>query len=276
MMHWSTPAAPHILGLSDPPTRGGTLRIRVAPAVRFGVGCLVGMLAFIPSHARAQQTVVGGVVVDSAGNPVSEAALAIIALHKATRTDDHGHFAFPPLPKGDSEVSVRRIGYEPIIVRFAVSGGPANSLRVVIAELPAVLEAITVSAAERHRRQRIEDFYWRRARGTGTYVTREEILTRRASVPSDVLRTAKGVRFVRTSSGGGIRFNTSTNTRVACVPMIWIDGQRDPGMELDEIPLNDIEGIELYNGPATTPAEFWQASGAQCGTIVVWIRLPGT
>jgi hypothetical protein len=46
-------------------------------------------------------------------------------------------------------------------------------------------------------------------------------------------------------------------------------------MEIDEIPLNDIEGIELYNGPSTTPAEFWQANGSQCGTIVVWSRLPG-
>jgi hypothetical protein len=46
-------------------------------------------------------------------------------------------------------------------------------------------------------------------------------------------------------------------------------------MEIDEIPLNDIEGIELYNGASTTPPEFWQANTAQCGTIVVWIRLPG-
>jgi hypothetical protein len=72
-----------------------------------------------------------------------------------------------------------------------VSGGPADSIHVVVAELPQVMEAVTVSAAERHRRQRIEDFYWRRARGIGTYFTRDEILARRASVPSDVLRTAK-------------------------------------------------------------------------------------
>jgi len=249
------------------------MRIRVAPAVRFGVGCLVGLLAAV-SGAGAQ-TIVRGVVVDSAGKPVSEVALAIVAIHQATRTDDQGHFVLPGVPKGDVEISVRRIGYEPLLVRFAVSGGPADSIRVVLAELPEVLDAVNVSAAERHRRQRIEDFYWRRARGIGTYFTREEILKRRASVPSDVLRTAKGVRFVRTSGGTGIRFNSATNTRVACIPMIWIDGQRAPGMEIDEIPLNDIEGIELYNGPATTPAEFWQASGAQCGTIVVWSRLPG-
>ena len=245
---------------------------RAAPIVRFGVACLVGVLAAAPPYARAQ-TIVRGVVVDSSGKPISEAALAIIAIHQATRTDDQGHFALPSVPKGDVEISVRRIGYEPLLVRFVVSGGPADSIRVVLAELPEVLDAVRVSAAERHRRQRIEDFYFRRARGLGTYFTREEILNRRASVPSDVLRTAKGIRVVRTSGGNGIRFNSATNAR--CIPMIWVDGQRAPGMEIDEISLNDIEGIELYNGPATTPAEFWQANTAQCGTIVVWTRLPG-
>jgi len=58
--------------------------------------------------------------------------------------------------------------------------------------------------------------------------------------------------------------------------MMWIDGQRAPGMEIDEIPLTDIEGIELYNGASTTPAEFSQTNSTQCGTIVIWTRLPGT
>jgi len=251
------------------------MRIRVAPTLRCAVGCLVGSLVLMPSHARAQGTIVRGVVVDSAGKPVSEVALGIVALHHATRTDERGHFVFPPIPKGDVEISVRRIGYEPQLVRFVVSCGPADSIRVVVAELPQVMEAVNVSVAERHRRQRIEDFYWRRARGIGTYFTREEIQSRRASVPSDVLRTAKGIRFVQTRSGTGIRFSSATNMRTPCAPMIWIDGQRAPGMEVDEIPLNDIEGIELYNGASTTPAEFWQANAVQCGTVVVWTRLPG-
>jgi hypothetical protein len=252
------------------------MRICVAPALRFGVGCLVGVLAAVPAAVRGQ-TVVRGVVVDSLGKPISEVALGIIAIHQATRTDDHGLFALPGVPKGPVDVSVRRIGYQPLLVRFVVSGAAADSIRVVMAELPEVLEAVTVSAAERHRRQRIEDFYWRRARGIGTYFTREEILSRRASVPSDILRTAKGIRFVRTAGGTGVRFNTApSNVRIGCAPMIWIDGQRAPGMEIDEIPLNDIEGIELYNGASTTPAEFWQANSVQCGTIVVWSRLPGT
>jgi hypothetical protein len=55
--------------------------------------------------------------------------------------------------------------------------------------------------------------------------------------------------------------------------MIWIDGQKVPGLEIDDIPLRDVEGMELYNGPATTPMQFSQAQSARnCGTIVVWSR----
>jgi len=250
------------------------MMIRIATALRIGGSCLVGSLVAVTGQAHAQ-TMVRGVVVDSSGKPVSEVALGIVELHQATRSDEQGHFVLPSVPKGEVNISVRRIGYEPLVVQFVVSGGPADSIRVVIAALPDVLEAVKISAEERRRRQRIEDFYWRRARGIGTYVTREEILARRASVPSDVLRTAKGIRVVRTANGTGIRFNSASTIR-GCTPMMWIDGQRAPGMEIDEIPLNDIEGIELYNGASTTPAEFAQTNSTQCGTIVIWTRLPGT
>ena len=74
----------------------------------------------------------------------------------------------------------------------------------------------------------------------------------------------------------GVRFDSAISARGGCIPTLWIDGQRAPGMEIDAIPLNDIEGIELYNGLSTTPAEFWQGNTPQCGTIVVWSRVPGT
>ena len=45
-------------------------------------------------------------------------------------------------------------------------------------------------------------------------------------------------------------------------------------MEVDEIPVNDIEGIELYRGPATTPSQFWQGNLTECGTVVIWSRMP--
>ena len=58
---------------------------------------------------------------------------------------------------------------------------------------------------------------------------------------------------------------------------IWLDGQEVRDMELDNIPVNDIEGMEIYSGPSTTPMQFSHGwSRTDCGAIVIWTRIPGS
>jgi len=39
---------------------------------------------------------------------------------------------------------------------------------------------------------------------------------------------------------------------------------------------SDIEALEFYSGPATTPPQFTnRAFSHTCGVIVIWTRLPG-
>jgi outer membrane receptor for monomeric catechols len=123
----------------------------------------------------------------------------------------------------------------------------------------------------------IEDFYRRRAKGIGgTYFTRADIEARHAARLSDVLRDAPGVRFVRTRDGAGVRFDSPANFRQNCLPQYFVDGQRVTNVEVDDFPLRDIEGIELYNGPSSTPMQFSQGAVTSCGTVVIWSRVPGT
>lgn len=229
----------------------------------------------------AQQSLLRGVVTDSAGDPITDAAVAIIALHQATRTDDAGRFSFARLPIAELQVSVRRLGYEPKTVKVMMTAAPADSIKLTLTELPEVLSEISVSVQERHRRQGIEDFYWRRARGIGTFFTKEDIRARNVSAPSDMMRSTAGIRFVRAAGGGkGIRFTSaagSNGRRGDCMPTIWLDGQRAVGLEIDDLSANDIEGIELYQSLASTPAQFSHGGGTtSCGSIVVWSRVPGT
>jgi hypothetical protein len=57
--------------------------------------------------------------------------------------------------------------------------------------------------------------------------------------------------------------------------MLWLDGQQAPGMSLDAISATDVEGIELYQSIATTPAAFRRGNQQQeCGTIVIWTKRP--
>jgi hypothetical protein len=153
-----------------------------------------------------------------------------------------------------------------------------DPLLVTLKAQPAMLAAVSVSASEVRRRQGIEDFHQRRIRGLGSFVTREEILARGATRPSDLLRSKPGVRIVRIRGGGqGLRFISAATFRRDCMPLIWLDGQRAPGMEIDELMASDLEGIELYAGPSTTPMQFSHAqTSSTCGTIVVWSRSPGS
>ena len=163
----------------------------------------------------------------------------------------------------------------PRTIKVTLTAAAADSLTVKLTELAEVLSAMAVSAPEAHRRQGIEDFYWRQARGIGTFVTKDQIRARNVSALSDMLRSTPGVRFVRAGGGKGIRF-ISTSNRRECVPMIWLDGQRAVGLELDDVSANDVEGMELYQSLASTPPQFSRGGGTPCGTIVVWSRVPGT
>ncbi|MEP6494413.1 MAG: carboxypeptidase regulatory-like domain-containing protein [bacterium] len=224
----------------------------------------------------AQPGVLRGVVTDSSGDPIADVAVSIVALHQATRTNEVGRFTLARLPLGEAEISVRRLGYEPRMVKITIATD-VDSIKLKLTELPEVLSAIATSAPEQHRRQGVEDFYWRRARGIGTFFTKEDILARRASAPSDLLRSTPGLRFVRAGGGKGVRFTSPGNGRRDCMPTIWVDGQRAPGMELDDLSPSDIEGLELYQSLASTPAQFYHGGNSTpCGTIVVWSRLPGT
>lgn len=237
------------------------------------------LLLSVGSFAEAQRAGwVRGYVRDSAGAPVPQADVAVVAVHQLTRAADDGYFALRNIPAGDVVLSVRRLGYTPQSIAVTVPPGGLDSVIVVMVVQPTILDAVEVSESDMRRRQAIEGFYRRRARGIGSYVTREEIEARHAMRVSDAMMHLPGVRFVRLNGGNGVRFVSSAIQRRDCKPQIWVDGNRAEGLELDDLTVVDIEGIEIYQGPATTPMEFSQVAGAamSCGVIVIWTKVPGT
>lgn len=252
---------------------GENLRLVPGLSLRATTICLVSIASLASARADAQKRALRGIVADSAGKPIPRADVSIASLRLLTQTDDSGRFVLDGISRDSVEVSVRRLSYEPRAILVATA--TAEVLQVVLKPHPALLSAVNVNAGEWRRREMIEEFYRRRIKGVGQYITREEIENRWGGAPSDLFRTVPGIRFIRTASGRGIRFPTTSIRARDCPPMIWIDGQKAPGMEIDDVPLADVEGIEIYGGPSTTPLQFSQAQTANtCGTIVVWSRPP--
>lgn len=222
--------------------------------------------------ARAQDGVVRGRVADSAGVSIPDADVAIVAIHALSRTDAQGRFAISKVAPGEYEISIRRLGYKATTVK-AVVGDIAYSYDVVLFAQAATIGGVEVTA-DMKLRLGIEDFYRRRARGIGgMFFTRNEIAQRNAHRSTDVLRNSPGIRIVSGRGGTGVRFSGKRQ----CTPALWLDGQEVRDMELDNIPVSDIEGMEIYTGPASTPMQFSHGwSRTDCGAIVVWTRIPGT
>jgi hypothetical protein len=253
------------------------MMIRELRFLAFGLFVAVGSTA---RTSAAQSGVLRGVVVDSAdGSLLENVGILVDSLKKVARTDSKGRFTLTKMPAGQVELAIRRLGYKPQHQTIVLSGGVNDSVKVVLVAQPEVLSAIAVDEVERRHRQGIEEFYVRRAEGIGTFITRDQLEELRSTQPTDALRMVPGVQLGRARNGERtVRFTgtTSINHR-DCPPSLWLDGQRVPNMELDQIPAQDIEGIELYRGASTTPAQFWQGNTntTLCGTIVVWSRSPG-
>ena len=155
--------------------------------------------------AGGQPGVLRGVVADSSGAPIPGADVAIVALHRLAQTDARGRFSFAALPRRRH----RAVGAPTRLCaasrsRRRGSRRRGDSTVVTLTELPDVLPGVTASG--QRARLAIEQFYQRRARGIGTFFTRDEIVDRHAVTISDVLRMAPGVQVVRTAAGDGIRF----------------------------------------------------------------------
>lgn len=236
------------------------------------LGIIVLLLVSAARGAAAQGGRLVGVVTADSGGPVGGVTISAVKLGRHAVTDDSGVFVFTGLPMGRHALSFRRLGYEPQDVSVSVSW-VLDSLHVRMISHAHELAGVAVGASTARQRHNIQAFYERVERGIGTYVTRADILARKPTSTTDMVRTAPGIRVTSSRGGDGVRFTTSALFRSECIPTMWLDGQRAPGMELGDVPVSDVEGIELYNGPSTTPLQFSQGpTSPACGVVVVWTR----
>jgi hypothetical protein len=226
-------------------------------------------------HAQARSAAIVGWIRDSTGRAVDRADVEIEAMHAVGRTDSTGHFALRGLDAGSATVRIRRLGYEPQSFDFVLHAATVDTVAVTMEVNTPVLDAVRTNASIDHRRTALEGFYRRKAAASGIFITRQDIERRNTNVLSETLREVPGVRVVRAGSRSGLRFDSSNTKPFDCPPQYWVDGRRVSGAEIDDFPATDIEAMELYRGPSTTPTQFAEGVRISCGAVVIWTRIPG-
>jgi hypothetical protein len=223
------------------------------------------------ASAPAATASLRGSVRDSAGAPIPFAYVSVADTRGIA--DSSGRFQLVNLIPGATSVLVRRLGFTPRRVAITLAEGRADSLHLVLTSIPFELEGIRTEAATFGR---MADFERHRVNGQGIYLDREELEKRRTPSLSEVLRRMPGVRVATDRSGRTLVRMGRASWGRDCPPEFWIDGVRAQFLGVDDVPVSDIEALEVYRGPSGLPPEFnARFTNAECGAVIIWTRVPG-
>jgi carboxypeptidase family protein/TonB-dependent receptor-like protein len=236
------------------------------------------LLPALASLASAQSVgAISGTIRDSAGTPIRGVEVVLLQRPGAVYSDSLGVFRFGNVPAGKRALHFRRLGFEPKSMDADVDRGQTLALSVTLDPFAAEIEGMTVEEMAR-RRQLLSDFYDRKSRGFGHFITRDEIEKRNPQNLSDMMRMVPGAQVIPVAGTGmsTLRFNRAQIGR-DCPPQYWVDGVKAYNFNIDDVVPSDVEGIEIYPGAATVPPQYNTREGTTiCGVVLIWTRVPGT
>ncbi len=225
----------------------------------------------VPVTADTQpKGAIAGTVRDSAGAPVPGARVETGPKSWAM-TDSAGGFALHNLPVGPVVITVRRIGFAPLVTYWDL--GPFTlTLDLRIRAFPTLLPTVYAQAQPEPFDARLAGFNARRASKLGFFITRAQIDSLGTFRMTDVLTRIPGVRVftMRASLGTSV---TLAGSR--CPPLVMVDGFPASlgSFDLNMIDLSTVEGIEVYLHGSSVPAELAGPYGMEaCGVIGIWSR----
>ena len=241
-------------------------------ALRF----LVPAIALVAASLEGQDVrsvavtdpVVSGIVKDAGGVPIPDVEVGIIRgerLQQYVTTAADGKFLLTGVVAGVVPLRIRRLGYAIQFLDVDSRTPAASTVEIVLKTVANELDEVTVAAGE----GRLRGFYDRRQQRAsfGRFLEQDEIQRHGARYSSDLFRSVPGIA-VGSGSGGG-----NTIRIRGCQPMVWMDGQRVFGAELDEVVQpGEIAAIEFYPSNAGVPAQFMERGNRLCGAVLVWTK----
>lgn len=235
------------------------------------------------------RAVLRGKVVEQATGSAVPAARVVVDDRYVAEADWAGRFLLEELDPGEHLVRVERLGYAPseILATF----GDSLYLIVELREREQELPVIIVKGKSRSPLvvpERMRPFYRRRDHGPGggRLLDRDELEELGSPTLVDLLRRLPGTRIIHAgaamedylATGGAPGPHALTHAPQPCYAQIFVNGSRmfaqghgtPPNLNLFDV--NDLEAVEYYSQPSSTPVEF-RTLDSDCGTLVLWTRL---
>lgn len=248
---------------------------------------LLFALVFLPCRLPAQSSatptpssITGGRLLGvfdiDGGAPIEGAEVFDARSGLTATTSATGTVTLTFLANGESILRVRKIGYAAQFI--AVFASPKDTASVTVAlrritDLPAVRITERSSAAL----GQLSGFQRRRAEGNGHFIDEAELREADGSLLADVLARIPGVIIERSARSSYLRSARSADLKSACYPDVFLNevllspaGRK--AVDLSDLLVSDLGGIEFYPGGASAPAEF-NRTGSGCGILLLWSRV---
>ena len=278
--------------------------------LRFRPALMLLALSAMLTPSLGAQTV-RGIVVDAAtGAPVEGAGLWVLdadgrPLGTGALSGDSGTFAVQLQRPGAYRLRIARLGYAALTTdSLVLAQGEVVALRIALEQRAVSLGAVQITErTSLPGTGMLDGFEYRRLRGIGRFITRADIEQRAPIVFLDLIAGVPGVRIIPVAHGRHVvKMNRSApmlrrasqrldpNEVLSeeadiiavndCPVIYYLDGVRlnntsDQSLDKVEViyrlPIELIEGIEIYRGASELPAAFGGAD-ARCGVVVVWTR----
>ena len=230
------------------------------------------LLVFATGSVAFAQAPVVGRVRDVAGTPVASVDVRVEGTQFAALTDARGAFSLRGVAPGSHRLIARRLGFRPSAIDVLVESGQTAEVDVQLDPNPQQLTPITVAARPESYEARLTGFNDRAKAKVGHFIGPERLERLTSHKFTEILREVPGVKFLYVGRG------TQKTIRLrgaSCPPFVFIDGFPASAGEfdVDDIEPSTIEGVEIYHGLATIPAQFGAARGQErCGVIAFWSR----
>lgn len=226
-----------------------------------------------------------GVVTDSAsGEPLSGVGVAANGMPRTvTATDGSYELADVSWRESGNRIEFRRLGYAAAAIGLQVENVEDEvRLDISLPQLPVRLAEVVVEGRRISVPARLVGFYERRKVGIGEFLTEEDWERRPDSYVGQVLHRQPGIDV---ANGWRVLVSSapySCRSR-GISARIWVDGVSvHPGF-IQDIKIEDVVAIEVYQRIADIPAQYnssadqkygggGSSSSAACGVVLIWTR----
>lgn len=250
----------------------------MAVMIRTCLATLVTGLTF--AGTATGQIIRGRIIQDGSLRPIPHADVSLLGSTletlESTRADSLGRFTFE-IPPGRYAFQARALGFMEVASPLIELGfNEELDIRIVLSPDAILLAPLEITARSRPliSGMMMQAYHERRAKNLGFAITRQNIEERKPRRTTDLLHMVPGVHIIPRFGGSAIQMRGSgVRIRETCEVKVLLDGLvfKWGATTLDDIPVDDIEAIEVFRNLAEIPPEFG-GPDALCGVVAVWTR----